>query len=195
MVTDWSVVREELKAGGDPPSALPPAVLRLIELALDEDLGRGDVTSEAIFPAAQQAEAAIYAKTDLVLSGLDVAAQVFFRVDPTLRVVELAEPGERITPGTRVLAVAGSVRSILGAERTALNFVQRLSGVATAARVYTDAVAGTGAVVVDTRKTAPGFRFLDKRAVRDGGGGGQGGMAERRRNLVRGRSGLKRDRV
>ena len=170
LAAEWARAREALQAGGDAPVALPPAVLRLIDLALDEDLGRGDVTSEAIFPAEAEGEAALYAKTPLVLSGLDVAAQVFLRVDPRTRVAALRADGAQVAPGTRVLAVRGRVRALLAAERTALNFAQRLCKVATTTRSYVTAVAGTEASVVDTRKTAPGFRFLDKRAVRHGGG-------------------------
>lgn len=149
--------------------ALPPAVLRLIDLALDEDLGRGDVTSEAIFAASDPGRAVMLAKSDLVLSGLDVAIAVFRRVDPRVRCEVLQPDGAHLVPGTEVLRVEGPVRALLGAERTALNFVQRLSGIATLARRYVEAVVGTPAQVTDTRKTAPGFRFLDKRAVRHGG--------------------------
>ena len=152
-------------------AALPPAVYRLIDLALDEDLGRGDVTTESIFDPADEARAVMLAKSELCLSGLDVAAAVFQRVDPRLRVELLLADGARPRPGTEVLHVRGPVRALLSAERTALNFVQRLCGIATLARKYVDAVAGTGACIVDTRKTAPGFRFLDKRAVRHGGAG------------------------
>jgi nicotinate-nucleotide pyrophosphorylase (carboxylating) len=151
--------------------ALPPAVYTLIDLALDEDLGRGDITSEAIFNRDQRAAAMVLAKSSLVLSGLDVAAAVMRRVSAEIRIVAHSEDGEHVAPGTPVLELSGPVQAILGAERTALNFLQRLSGVATLTRAFVDAVAGTGARVVDTRKTAPGFRFLDKRAVRHGGGG------------------------
>lgn len=151
--------------------ALPPAVYALIDLALDEDLGRGDVTSEAIFRGDQQADAVVLAKSSLVLSGLDVTAAVMRRVSAEIRIAARSEDGEHVAPGTPVLELSGPVRAILGAERTALNFLQRSSGVATLTRAFVDAVAGTGAKVVDTRKTAPGFRFLDKRAVRHGGGG------------------------
>ncbi len=155
------------QAGG----VLPPAVFALIDLALDEDLGRGDVTSESIFPPDQAARAQILAKSSLVLSGLDVAAAVFQRVSPAIATRALRQDGEHVPPGTLVMEISGPVLGLLGAERTALNFAQRLSGVATLARAFVDAVAGTPAHIVDTRKTAPGFRFLDKRAVRHGGGG------------------------
>ena len=148
---------------------LPPAVARLIDLALDEDLGRGDVTSEAIFGSHETAQAVILAKSELVLSGLDVAMAVFQAVDRRILTTALFADGSSIHPQTQVLCVEGPLRSILAAERTALNFLQRLSGIATLSRRYVQAVAGTSARIVDTRKTLPGFRFLDKRAVRHGG--------------------------
>ncbi|HND12097.1 MAG TPA: carboxylating nicotinate-nucleotide diphosphorylase [Pseudomonadota bacterium] len=148
---------------------LPPAVARLIDLALDEDLGRGDVTSEAIFGSHETAQAVILAKSELVLSGLDVAMAVFQAVDRRILTTALFADGSSIHPQTQVLRVDGPLRSILAAERTALNFLQRLSGIATLSRRYVQAVAGTSARIVDTRKTLPGFRFLDKRAVRHGG--------------------------
>jgi nicotinate-nucleotide pyrophosphorylase (carboxylating) len=156
-------------AVGPPPIALPPAVYRLIDLALDEDLGRGDLTTEAIFGPDQEARAVLLAKSDVVLSGLDAVMAVFQRVDKRVRCAPLFADGMRVASGTEVLHLRGPVRALLAGERTALNFIQRSSGVATLARKYVDAVAGTGAVIVDTRKTAPGFRFLDKRAVRHGG--------------------------
>mgnify|MGYP000854583996 FL=1 len=153
----------------DATVCLPPAVGRLIELALDEDLGRGDVTSEAIFGSHESAQAIILAKSELVLSGLDVAMAVFQSVDARLSTTPLFPDGSSIHPHTQVMRIEGPLRSILAAERTALNFLQRLSGIATLTRRYVHAVAGTSARIVDTRKTAPGFRFLDKRAVRHGG--------------------------
>ncbi len=153
----------------DATVCLPPAVGRLIELALDEDLGRGDVTSEAIFGSHESAQAIILAKSELVLSGLDVAMAVFQSVDARLSTTPLFPDGSSIHPHTQLMRIEGPLRSILAAERTALNFLQRLSGIATLTRRYVHAVAGTSARIVDTRKTAPGFRFLDKRAVRHGG--------------------------
>jgi nicotinate-nucleotide pyrophosphorylase (carboxylating) len=148
---------------------LPPAVYRLIDLALDEDLGRGDLTSEAIFREGATTRAVLLAKSMLSISGLDVAQAVFHRVDSRISCTPLYRDGSLLQPGTQVMQIEGPVRGILSAERTALNFVQRLSGIATLSRRYVDAVAGTEARIVDTRKTAPGFRFLDKRAVRHGG--------------------------
>lgn len=148
---------------------LPPAVWRLIDLALDEDLGRGDLTSEAIFGEHQTARAVILAKSRLCLSGLDVAQAVFARIDTRVACQPLYRDGSLLQPGTPVMNIEGPVRSLLSGERTALNFIQRLSGIATGTRRYVDTLGGTEARLVDTRKTAPGFRFLDKRAVRHGG--------------------------
>lgn len=138
-------------------------------MALDEDFGRGDITSEALFSESEQARAIILAKSKLCLSGLDVAQAVFERVDSRCMCQPLYRDGSLLQPGTQVMIIEGPVRSLLAAERTALNFLQRLSGIATVSRRYVDAVAGTGARICDTRKTVPGFRFLDKRAVRHGG--------------------------
>lgn len=151
------------------PSPLPPAVLRLIDLALDEDLGRGDLTSEAIFSEHATAAGTLLVKSPLCLSGLDVAQAVFARVDARISGQPLYRDGSLLQPGTSIMRVEGPVRGLLAAERTVLNFLQRLSGIATQTRKYVDALAGTHTRLVDTRKTLPGFRFLDKRAVRHGG--------------------------
>lgn len=141
----------------------------LIDLALEEDAGLGDVTSRAIFPGAHRSRAFIEAGQDLVICGLAVAARVFEKVDPRLRVTLTARDGERIHRGGRVMSIAGPTASLLTAERTALNFLQRLSGIATQARKFAAAVDGTGVRIVDTRKTTPGWRALEKYAVRCGG--------------------------
>jgi nicotinate-nucleotide pyrophosphorylase (carboxylating) len=148
---------------------LTPRTEHLIDLALEEDAGLGDITSRAIFPANHRSVAVIDAKQDLVLCGLDVAARVFAKQDARLKVKLLARDGARVKNGALVLRVEGSTASILTAERTALNFLQRLSGIATASRRHADAVKGTGVRVVDTRKTTPGWRALEKYAVRAGG--------------------------
>jgi nicotinate-nucleotide pyrophosphorylase (carboxylating) len=149
---------------------LSPAVEALIALALEEDLGRGDVTSEAIFDAEARTAGKIIAKEPLTVAGVDVAAAVFARVDGATKLTVHAADGARVEKGAVVLTVEGRTRSLLSAERTALNFLQRLSGVATLTRRFVDAVAGTRARIVDTRKTTPGWRALDKQAVRAGGG-------------------------
>ncbi len=162
------------------PTALPPYLDRpafdaLVAAALAEDLGpggvaSGDVTTLATIPKRTQAEARFIAKEDGVVAGLWVAARVFEAVDPGLTVAFTVEDGARVAAGEVVGTVAGSARSILVAERLALNLVQRMSGIATATRAFVDAVAGTGCRVLDTRKTAPGLRALDKWAVLLGGG-------------------------
>ncbi len=148
---------------------LTPRTDHLIDLALEEDAGLGDVTSRAIFSGAHRSRAIIDAKQDLVVCGLEVAARVFTRVDPALKTTLLARDGDRVKRGAAVLRIAGPTAALLTAERTALNFLQRLSGIATQARRYADAVAGTGVRIVDTRKTTPGWRALEKYAVRTGG--------------------------
>ena len=126
----------------------------IIALALAEDLGTGDVTTRWFTPVERAGSARIIAKQHGILAGVNVAADVFSRVDRALRVETLRRDGEALSDGEPVLAVAGCTASILTAERTALNFIQRLSGVATMARQYVDAIAGTGAVLLDTRKAA-----------------------------------------
>ncbi|MDB6167763.1 MAG: nicotinate-nucleotide pyrophosphorylase [Verrucomicrobia bacterium] len=141
----------------------------LIDLALEEDAGLGDLTSRAIFPAKHRSRAIVDAKQDIVICGLEVAAAVFARVDPALKVRLLADDGDRVKTGAAVLRIAGPTASLLTAERVALNFLQKLSGIATQAQRFADAVRGTGVRIVDTRKTTPGFRALEKYAVRCGG--------------------------
>jgi nicotinate-nucleotide pyrophosphorylase (carboxylating) len=148
---------------------LTPRTDHLIDLALEEDAGLGDITSRAIFPARHRSRGFIDAKQDLVICGLEVAARVCARFDPALKTQALAADGDRIRRGARVLRIDGPTGSMLTAERTALNFLQRLSGIATLARKFADAVAGTGVRIVDTRKTTPGWRALEKYAVRCGG--------------------------
>ncbi len=149
-----------------------PAVRRLLELALDEDLGRGDVTTSCtVTGTGAVAVADMNARRDLTVFGIDLAVAVFTSVDPTIEVEVRATDGQRLGPGDLIVTARGPADSVLAAERTALNFVQRLSGVATLSRRYADAVAGTRARVVDTRKTTPGFRVLEKAAVLAGGCG------------------------
>src|SRR5262245_9653279 len=151
-----------------------PAVRRLIELALDEDLGRGDATSLAVFGdggGGPRVVAEMNAREPIVVFGSEIAAAVFTMVDPTVEVEIAAPDGSHVDAGARLATVRGPAQAVLAAERTALNFAQRLSGVATLARRYVQAVAGTRARVVDTRKTTPGFRVLEKAAVAAGGCG------------------------
>lgn len=150
-----------------------PAVERLIELALDEDFGRGDITSRAIFGHSDQAAiiADMVAREPLVVAGIELAVAVFARVEPLVQIDVRSRDGDHLDRAGVLLTVRGPAAGVLAAERTALNFVQHLSGVATQARRYAAAVAGTGARVVDTRKTTPGFRVLEKAAVLAGGCG------------------------
>jgi nicotinate-nucleotide pyrophosphorylase (carboxylating) len=144
----------------------------LIERALAEDVGAGDATTEATVDAEARARATIVQKAPGVISGLDVAEAVFRRLDPEAAVVRLGPEGEWRAAGAPVLRVDGRARALLTAERTALNFLGRLSGIATATARVVRAVAdaGGGARILDTRKTTPGLRRLEKRAVADGGG-------------------------
>jgi nicotinate-nucleotide pyrophosphorylase (carboxylating) len=140
----------------------------LIARAIAEDLGSGDLTSAAVVPPGAGARARIEQRAPGVLSGLAVAEAVFHGVDPDLTWDPLAAEGEWLEPGT-VAEVAGSARSVLAGERVALNFLGRLSGVATLTARFVAAVAGTGVTILDTRKTTPGLRELEKEAVRAGG--------------------------
>ena len=149
-----------------------PAVQRLIELALDEDLGRGDVTSQVtVGTDGPTVVADMNAREPIVAFGVDVACAVFARVGPRMELEVHAGDGARVDRGGLLVTARGPAHSVLSAERTALNFVQRLSGVATLSKRYADAVAGTKAKVVDTRKTTPGYRVLEKAAVLAGGCG------------------------
>ncbi len=148
---------------------LTPRTDHLIDLALDEDAGLGDVTSRAIFSEKDRSRGFIDAKQDLVICGLEVAARVFAKVDPRIKAAPLVRDGARVKRGARVMTLSGPTASLLTAERTALNFLQRLSGIATKSRAFADAVAGTGVRIADTRKTTPGWRALEKYAVRCGG--------------------------
>ena len=142
---------------------------KIIELALLEDLSLGDITSDTIFTPENRAKAAIRAKEDLVLCGMDVAETVFHAVDPDVVFTPLKKDGDNVKKGETVLELTGSTVSILKAERTALNFMQRMSGIATASREYAAIGKKYGVMIVDTRKTQPGLRRLDKYAVRTGG--------------------------
>jgi nicotinate-nucleotide pyrophosphorylase (carboxylating) len=149
-----------------------PAVRRLIELALDEDLGRGDVTSQStVGKDGPTIRADMTVREPIVAFGVDIAAAVFAMVDARIEIEIVSPDGSRLDRGAVILSVAGPAHGVLAAERTALNFIQRLSGVATLAKRYADLVASTGgrAKVVDTRKTTPGFRVLEKAAVLAGG--------------------------
>ncbi len=142
----------------------------LIELALAEDIGEGDVTSLHFIPEERRACAFVAVRKEGVVSGVGLAARVFRTVDRELEVEILIADGSRVGPGALLIRVEGPARSILTAERTALNFLQRLSGVATLTAQYVEQVMGTPTRILDTRKTTPGYRLLEKKAVLDGGG-------------------------
>ena len=144
--------------------------MALIQRALAEDVGSGDITSESIIAAEAVLRGQIIAKQVGVVAGLDVAGAVFASVDPMVQFVPAAREGARVEKGQRLALVSGRARLLLVAERTALNFLGRMSGIATLTRQFVDAVAGTHAVILDTRKTAPGLRILDKLAVSRAGG-------------------------
>jgi len=143
----------------------------VVRAALLEDLGRaGDITTDAVAPAEARVEAVIAARQPGVLAGLDAALLAFELIDPALRIERLRADGDRISRGETVAQISGRARGVLGAERTALNLLSRISGVATATRALADAIAGYEAKIVCTRKTTPGLRTLEKEAVRLGGG-------------------------
>lgn len=148
----------------------PDAVRLAVEAALREDLGeKGDITTDAVIPDDLEVSARLVARCDLVVAGLPVAREVFRALDGRLRWKDDAEDGDRVKPGDTLASISGNARPILEGERTALNFVMRMSGIATASRSAVDEISGTGAVILDTRKTAPGLRILDKYAVAAGG--------------------------
>ena len=142
----------------------------IIEAALAEDIGRGDVTTEALLPPGLSCQAPLLSKEDGVLAGIDVAKRVFQKVDPSLHFEILLRDGTAIRPGDIIGTANGSVAGIFKGERVALNFLQRLSGIATTTAQYVAEVRGFKAKVFDTRKTTPGLRSLEKYAVRMGGG-------------------------
>jgi nicotinate-nucleotide pyrophosphorylase (carboxylating) len=141
-----------------------------IRHALAEDIGTGDVTTESIVPAEGKTSGQIVAKQQGIIAGLDVAAAVFILLDEDLTFTSRVDEGSRVAGGTVVAELSGSARALLTAERTALNFLGRMSGIATLTRQFVDKIEGTRAKIRDTRKTAPGLRATDKIAVRRGGG-------------------------
>jgi nicotinate-nucleotide pyrophosphorylase (carboxylating) len=143
---------------------------RLIDMALDEDLGSGDITTQHLIPAGAQGTARIIAKEQLVICGLAISQRVFQRVAPHIRIDSDHADGDVVNPGQIVARLTGPLAGLLAGERVALNFLQRLSGIATHVRTYAQAVTGTAVRLVDTRKTTPGWRVLEKYAVRIGGG-------------------------
>ena len=143
---------------------------QLIEIALREDIGDSDITTEATISENQIAEGFFYVKQNGVIAGMSVAKRVFEIFDPTLEFENIFSDGDKVDSNTLVATVSGKAKSILTCERTALNFMQRMSGIATTIKKYVDAVSHTKTKIIDTRKTLPGFRLLDKMAVKLGGG-------------------------
>lgn len=150
--------------------SLPYEAIEAIRNALNEDIGDGDITTDSTIPQEALIEARVVSKAAGVVAGLDVAAEVFFLIDGRVQLEPLVRDGDEVVCGTLLAVVRGPGRAILSGERVALNFLQRMSGIATATRRYVEALRGTKAVILDTRKTAPGLRLFDKRAVCAGGG-------------------------
>jgi nicotinate-nucleotide pyrophosphorylase (carboxylating) len=147
-----------------------PFVTRLIAMALEEDLGRGDVTTSATIPSDRSADGKITAKADLTVAGLPLAKRILALVDTAAELRVLVSEGATVNKGQVVIELSGNAAALLIAERTMLNFLQHISGVATLTRKFVDAIAGTKCKIIDTRKTLAGFRLLDKYAVTQGGG-------------------------
>ena len=149
---------------------LEPEIIDCLRCALEEDIGTGDVTTDSIVPAGATLRGKIVAKEAGVIAGLDIAHNVFLMVDREIDFIANVGEGERVVSGTVLADISGSARALLTGERTALNFLGRMSGIATLTHHFVEAVSETSAKILDTRKTAPGLRILDKLAVRRGGG-------------------------
>ena len=147
-----------------------PLVDRIIELALQEDLGTGDLATNALITSSTRGEATLVAKSNGIVSGLGVAARVFWVLDSSIMLVRCLNDGDPVVQGMEIARIRGSYRSLLSGERTALNFLQRMCGIATLTRQYVSKLEGYKTRLLDTRKTAPGLRILDKLAVLHGGG-------------------------
>jgi len=148
----------------------PEEVRRAVQIALAEDIGSGDVTTQAIVPETAIAKAIIAGREPLIVAGLALVEAAFRQLSPRVEISRVAEDGQRVKPGTALLELHGPARAILTGERVALNFLQRLSGIATLTGQFVEAVKGTRAQILDTRKTTPGWRVLEKYAVVCGGG-------------------------
>lgn len=142
----------------------------VIENTLEEDLGSGDVTTDAIFSVDDTCEALIIAKEEGIIAGIPIAERVFQKLAPEVTVAQKLKDGEHVNPGDEILVIKGSIHAVLSGERLSLNLLQRMSGIATATSKYVAAISGYRTRILDTRKTAPGLRVLDKYAVSIGGG-------------------------
>ena len=145
------------------------SIEELIDIALKEDIGPGDITTDNLIDPGWSGVGTIVAKEPIVLAGMDVAAKVFHRLDPRINIKARYRDGDHIAAGEKIVTLSGNLRALLSGERTALNFLQRLSGIATLVRSYVEKLGDTKARLVDTRKTTPGWRTLEKYAVRVGG--------------------------
>ena len=143
---------------------------KIIALAIEEDIDTGDITTNALVPETSMAVAEMTAKADGVISGIEIARKVFEQIDKNILWTPFVKEGDHVKKGDRIVRIEGSFRALLTAERTALNILQRMSGIATAVSLYVKELEGTGTNLLDTRKTAPGMRILDKMAVKAGGG-------------------------
>ncbi len=155
---------------GHPLNDMEQAITDLLKRALAEDIGAGDVTSNTTIRPESVSTAMILAKQDLVLAGIDVAQKVFACLDPDIQFAAFAKDGENVYAGTQIAKLAGNTRSLLAGERVALNLLQHMSGIATLTARFVEQVRGSQARILDTRKTLPGLRQLEKYAVRMGGG-------------------------
>ena len=144
-------------------------ISRIIEDALEEDVGKGDLTSAAVLGEGEWLQLVMATREEIVVAGIDIAAQIFCRLAPDTEIKFLVKDSDKLIPGTLLMTLDGPARGLLTAERTALNLVQVLSGIATETRRYVDAIQGTGVVILDTRKTIPGLRALSKYAAAVGG--------------------------
>jgi len=142
----------------------------ILKNAITEDLGDGDHSSLSCIPADAEGKAQLLIKQNGILAGLEIAKEVFNLIDPTLKFEQFQFDGNNVNPGDRVFIISGKIRSILQAERLVLNIMQRMSGIATTTHEYVKKIAGTKAKILDTRKTTPGFRYIEKQAVKIGGG-------------------------
>jgi nicotinate-nucleotide pyrophosphorylase (carboxylating) len=145
-------------------------IQKIVKIALEEDLGSGDITSNLIIPEKQKRQAIIITNESGVIAGLEVVKSVFKQVDPGLMFKPLVSDGDKVRPNQKVALIRGKIKSILAGERTALNFLQKLSGIATLTGEFVGKIKGTRAKILDTRKTTPGLRLLEKHAVKKGGG-------------------------
>lgn len=154
----------------NPAERMESLTEKIITLAIEEDVAEGDITTNSLIPEKSTAVAEMKAKAPGVISGLDITRKVFEKFDRTIEWTPLVKEGQRVEKGEIILRVKGSFRALLTAERTALNILQRMSGIATETAKYVKELEGTGTKLLDTRKTAPGMRSLDKMAVKAGGG-------------------------